>query len=83
MISLEDENDFTVLFGDLIKTLALLDDKGFTLCLWISGSELPFEFENSCDFHFMQEGIRIICEDTVHYIFYDTITYVKVIKGIK
>lgn len=80
MISVEDENEFTVLFGDLIKTMSVFDDGVFGLYLWLSGSELPFTFCNSCDFHFMQEGIRIIDENSVHYIFYDTITYIKVIK---
>ena len=80
MISVEDENEFTVLFGDLIKTMALFDEGLFELYLWISGSDLPFKFCNSSDFHFMQEGIKIISEDTVHYIFYDTITYMKVVR---
>ena len=80
MITVEDDCEFTILVADLIKTLALFDKKLFELDIWVSGCELPLTFENSCDFHFMQEGVRIIRGNIVEYVFYDVITYVKVIS---
>lgn len=83
MISVCDDCEYTVIIADLIITLSDLEKKEphlFTLKIWSSGRELPFEFENHCDFNFLQEGIRIEDGRAVMYIYYDTIEYVRVDK---
>jgi hypothetical protein len=74
MISIADDNEFTVLIADFIETIARLHK--FSLELWI-GSELPITVNESCDYHFMQEGVRISAGKQVLWIFYDTITMVR------
>ena len=80
MIELHDDSEFTILIADLIKTLSAFDKGLFNLKIWVNSSELPFEFENSCDFLFLQEGIRIIDGNKVKYIWYDTITHIELVK---
>lgn len=78
MISVAEDCEYAILFADLIETLSRLDK--FVLKIWVNGSELPFEFYSSFDFHFVQEGIRISDGNDVMYVFYDTITYVRVLN---
>ena len=77
MISVDEQSEFTVLVADFIETLAKTDK--FLLLVWISGSELPFELDNTCKFYFMQEGFRVIRENVIDYIFYDNIASVRII----
>lgn len=74
MISVADDNEFTVLIADLIETMARLDK--FTLELWV-GSELPLTVNESCDYYFMQEGVRISAGRKILWIFYDLIAMVR------
>ena len=77
MISVEDNSEFTITVADLIKTLAKLDK--FTLFIWVSTLQLPFEFTEMDDFMFMQESLKVITDTDVEYIFYDIITGLKVV----
>lgn len=74
MINVAEDNEFTVLIADLIKTMAGLTK--YTLELWV-GSELPLTVNESCDYYFMQEGVRISAGKQVLWIFYDTISMVR------
>ena len=83
MISVCDDCEFTVLIADVIITLSELEKREphlFTLKIWCNGRDLPFNFENHCDFNFLQEGIRIEDGRAVMYIWYDTIEYIRVDK---
>lgn len=74
MISVADDNEFTVLIADLIETLA--STTKFTLELWV-GSELPLTVNESFNYYFMQEGVRISAGRQILWIFYDTISMVR------
>ena len=82
MIELCDDCDYTILVADLIATLMTMDkdSKPFTLKIWITGSELPFEFESFNHFDFLQEGIRVETSDKIVYLFYDVINQLEVVK---
>lgn len=82
MIELCDDCDYTILIADLIATLMTMDkdSKSFTLKIWITGSELPFEFESYNHFDFLQEGIRVETSDKIVYLFYDVINQLEVVK---
>ena len=79
MISIESDNDFTYLIADLIKQLSVLEK--YTFKVWVTGSDLPFEFNENCSYHFMQEGMRVINGTGIGYLFYDTISAMEIIKG--
>lgn len=83
-ISVDKDSEFTVTLKDFIETLSQQDE--FLLKIWVNGSEIPYEYENNCDFHFMSEGIRITrhrkYEDlgefkTIDYVLYDTIVAMR------
>lgn len=76
MITLCEECEYTHMIADLIETLGGLEK--FTLKIWISNSEIPLTLNEVCDYHFMQEGIRIRNSWQVGYLFYDMITYVVI-----
>lgn len=78
MISVEDECEYTTLIADLILQLSEIHD--FKISFWI-GDNVPVT-ANSKDntFHFLQEGIRISGINIVAYVWYDTITMIKVEK---
>ena len=83
MIDVCDDCEYTVLIADLIITMNQLQETPpnlFTLKIWTTGRDLPFTFENHCDFHFLQEGIRIEDERAVMYVWYDCIEYIRVDK---
>ena len=76
MIEIADDNEFSVIIADFIKTLARIGK--FDLLIWVNGSELPFEFDQHCKFYFMQEGFRVINDNVIDYIFYDNIASLRV-----
>lgn len=76
MIAKCDECEYTVSVADLMVTLDKLDK--FDLKIWISSSELPFEYSEKDDFQFLQESLKIVTDTVVEYIFYDIITLVRV-----
>lgn len=82
MIELCDECDYTILIADLIATLMTYDKDGkpFLLKIWINGTELPFEFECSDYFNFLQEGLRVETKERIIYLFYDIISQIEVLK---
>ena len=71
MITVHDDSEFTILIADFIETLAKTER--FQLRVWISGSELPIPLDETCIFHFMQEGFRVTIGNKILWIFYDTI----------
>jgi hypothetical protein len=76
MINICKDCEYTTLIADLIKTLDGFDR--FELKIWINGCELPHMFDESCDFCFLQEGLRVSLWNTVEYIFYDLISAIEV-----
>ena len=82
MIELCENCDYTILMADLIATLMTKDkhNEPFTLKIWITGSELPFEFDSGSHFDFLQEGIRVETNERIVYLFYDIISQIEVIK---
>ena len=77
MISLCENCDFSILVADMIEKMSSMDL--FVVKIWLNNAELPFIFDSDHDFYFMQEGIRISTKKNVMYIFYDVITFVKII----
>ena len=82
MIEVCDDCEYTVLIADLIATLMTYDkdNKPFTLKIWVTGSELPFEFDYSSHFDFLQEGLRVETNERIVYLFYDILSEVEVLK---
>lgn len=82
MIELCDDCEYTILIADLISTLMTYDkhDTKFQLNIWITGSELPFEFDCTNHFDFLQEGLRVETRDRIVYLFYDIISEIEVLK---
>lgn len=82
MIEVCDDCDYTVLIADLIATLMTYDKdkKPFILKIWINGTELPFEFDCSSHFDFLQEGLRVETNERIVYLFYDILSEVEVLK---
>ena len=76
MIAKCDDCEYTVSIADLMSTLSFLDK--FTLKIWISGSELPFEYTEADDFKFLQESLKIMTDTAIEYIFYDIIQLVRI-----
>ena len=76
MISIEDDNEYSVLIADLIKTLGGTDK--YILKIWLRGVELAFKYSNEWNYHFMQEGVRIMNHEQIDWIFYDEIAFVRV-----
>ena len=76
MIAKCEDCEYTVSIADLMSTLSFLDK--FTLKIWISGSELPFEYTEADDFKFLQESLKIMTDTAIEYIFYDIIQLVRI-----
>lgn len=71
MISVDDDGEFTFTIFDLIKELSKLDM--YELDIWTTGTELPFNFDESWDIHFISESIRFRRDNRIKYISLDTI----------
>ena len=76
MISVCDDCEYSTLVADLILKLNEYDK--FKLNIWVNNTELPFVFNQTWDFHFLQEGIRVSKHDVVIYILYDLISLIDV-----
>lgn len=77
MISLCEECEFSVVVADLIESMSSITN--FKILIWVNGSEIPFTYHSSeCDFHFLQEGVRVTHGKKVDYLFYDTMVTVRV-----
>ena len=74
-ISVAEDNEFTILIGDFIKTLAGTDR--FVLKVWITGSEVPYIFTDEDKFYFMQEGFRVSQGKHIDWFFYDNIVSMR------
>ena len=78
MIDLHDDCEFSFTVTEIILTMADLskNDNCFKGCIYVNTNELPFEFDNSYDFFFLQEGVKIYNQKSGKYIFlfYDVIT---------
>lgn len=79
MISIDNDGEFTYTIFDLIKQMNDLDK--FVVKIWSANSELPFKYDDSCDFHFLQESIRVIDGDKVTYITLDSIVSIILYKN--
>ena len=79
MISVCDDCEFSILVADLIKTLN--DTQKYILKIWLRGTELAFTYTNEWNYHFMQEGVRIMDNEQIDWIFYDEIAFVRVYYG--
>ena len=75
-ITLCDDCEFSILVADLIKTIN--DTSKFLLKIWLRGTELSFNYSDEWDYHFMQEGVRIMNNEQIDWIFYDEIAFVRV-----
>lgn len=69
--------EYTITITDLMVQLA--DLKHFTVQFWINNTEIPEEFDESWDFQFLQEAVRISNDKEIKYVFYDIITFIRVI----
>ena len=77
MISIQEDGEFTHTIADVIEKLSAMDI--FTVKVWVSNSELAFEFDESCDVHFLNESIRITKESgRVTYIALDTVVSINI-----
>ena len=76
-ITLCDDCEFSILIADLIKTIS--NTEKYLLKIWLRGTELPFKYSYERDYHFMQEGVRIMDDRHIDWIFYDEIAFVRVI----
>lgn len=75
MISVDDNSEFTILTVDFIETLAKANE--FILKIWVNGSEIPYRYTEKDELYFMQEGIRIKGDGFIDWIFYDTISAMR------
>ena len=75
-ITLCDDCEFSILVADLIKTIN--DTSKFLLKIWLRGTELSFDYSDEWNYHFMQEGVRIMNNEQIDWIFYDEIAFVRV-----
>lgn len=76
MIGVHKECDFSIIIADFIETLDGTDK--FTLKIWLNTSELPYEYSEKSNFYFMQEGVRIMDNQKIDYIFYDVIVSMRI-----
>ena len=79
MISIDNDGEFTYTIFDLIKQMNAVDK--FVVKIWIANSELAFKYDDSCDFHFLQESIRVTDGDKVTYITLDSIVSIILYKN--
>ena len=78
-ITIDDLGDFTYTIFDLIKQMTAVDN--FVIKIWTANSELAYLYDDSADFHFMQESIRVTGGDKVTYITLDTIVSIVLYKN--
>ena len=80
MIGLDKDSEYTLFIKDFIETLSKTEK--FVLKVWVSGSELPYIYDESHHFYFMEGGFRVMDNHYIDYHFYDTITGLRIIyKG--
>lgn len=76
MIAKCDDCEYSITIADLMVTLSQLDE--FNLKIWITGSELAFEYSEKDDFKFLQESLKVVTATAIEYIFYDIIQLVRI-----
>lgn len=79
MITIDKDGEFTYTIFDVIKQMNEVDK--FVIKIWTSNSELAFLYDESSDFHFLQESIRVTYEDKVTYITLDSIVSIILYKN--
>lgn len=79
MISIDNEGEFTYTIFDLIKQMNAVDK--FVVKIWSANSELAFVYDESSDFHFLQESIRVTNGDKITYITLDSIVSIILYKN--
>ena len=79
MITIDNNGEFTYTIFDLIKQMNEVDK--FVIKIWTANSELAYMYDESADFHFLQESIRVTSNNRVTYITLDSIVSVIVHKN--
>ena len=79
MITIDNDGEFTYTIFDLIKQMNEVDK--FVIKIWTANSELAYMYDESADFHFLQESIRVTTNNKVTYITLDSIVSVIVLKN--
>ena len=79
MITIDNDGEFTYTIFDLIKQMNEVDK--FVIKIWTANSELAYMYDESADFHFLQESIRVTSNNRVTYITLDSIVSVIVHKN--
>lgn len=79
MITIDNDGEFTYTIFDLIKQMNEVDK--FVIKIWTSNSELAYMYDESADFHFLQESIRVTTNNRVTYITLDSIVSIILHKN--
>lgn len=79
MISIDNDGEFTYTIFDFIKQLNSVEK--FVVKIWTHNSELAFMYDESSDFHFLQEAIRVTTNEKITYITLDTIVSIALYKN--
>ena len=77
-ISTAKDCEYTITIADLMTQLSQLEH--FTISFWINNYEIPEKFDESWDFLFLQESVKISNDDEIKYVHYDVITFIRVEK---
>lgn len=70
--------EYTITIADLMTQLSQLEH--FIIYFWINSSEIPEKFDESWDFLFLQESVKISNDNEIKYVHYDVITFIRVEK---
>ena len=76
MISKVDNNEYSFMIADFMVTLDSLDTYG----LHIRVGEYDFNFDETYDLQFMQEGIRAEKDGRINYLLYELMELFQLIK---
>lgn len=77
-ITIDDQGEFTYTIFDLIKQMH--NEDKFVIKIWTANSELAYMYDESADFHFLQESIRVTSNNRVTYITLDSIVSIILYK---
>ena len=77
MITVAKDNEFPVLIANFIEQLDCEDE--FVVKLYVSNGEWSIQFDNTYDFHFMQEGVNISKSNESTFLWYDTLVGMQII----
>ena len=72
------DGEFSYFVTDTIITLNDLEE--FDFKIWIQNVDLPFEYDETYEYLFLQEAMKVSNDTLVEYILYDMISYMTIIK---